>query len=80
MKYPFIKCHFRKTKKQLRSIDREGAGSFIDLKLHLDDMIYLTNRTSVYAIDVLSSKLQMSKVLTVDEENDVIEAIGNSNF
>ena len=56
---------FRKTKKQLRSIDREGAGSFVDLKLYVDDMIYLTTSTSVYAIDVLSSKLQMSKILNV---------------
>ena len=37
-------------------------------------MIYLTNRTRVYSIDVLSSKLQMSKIITV-KGDDLIEAI-----
>ena len=59
----------------MRSIDREGAGSFVDLKLYVDDMIYLTTSTSVYAIDVLSSKLQMSKILNVKGDDDTIEAI-----
>ena len=37
-------------------------------------MIYLTTSTNVYAIDVVSSKLQMSKIITV-KGDDLIEAI-----
>lgn len=58
----------RKTKRQLRSIDRDNAGPSIDIKLHLDDMIYLVTQSNIYAIDVFESRLQMSKVLSVAED------------
>ena len=66
----------RKSKRLLRSIDRDNTGTPVDLRLHFDNMLYWTTNNVIYAIDVVgSSRLQMSPVLTLNGPEQRIEAV-----
>jgi hypothetical protein len=65
----------RITKRLLRSIDRDNAGTSIDLRLNFDNMLFLTNSHAIYSIDVIgSSRPQMNKIVSLYSE-DRIEAV-----
>ena len=66
----------RESKKLLRSIDRDNAGSSVDLRLHFDNILYLTSNYGIHAIDVVgSSRPQMTSVLNMNSSEDRIEAV-----
>ena len=66
----------RKSKRLLRSIDRDNTGTPVDLRLHFDNMLYWTTNNVIYAIDVVgSSRLQMSPVLNLNGPEQRIEAV-----
>ena len=64
----------RKSKRLLRSIDRDQAGSCVDIRLNSQDTLYLVSKSSIFAILILnSSRPQMTKIVNFDNE-DTIEA------
>ena len=70
----------RKTKKQLRSIDRDNAGPYINIKLNIDHKIYLTTQNDIFTIDVINPKLQMSKILSTEEKIEAVEFFDDNHI
>ena len=62
----------RKSKRLLKSIDRDQAGSCVDIRLNSTETLYLVTKSSVYAILPQCSRPQMTKIINF--ENDTIEA------
>lgn len=62
----------RKTKRLLRSIDRENNSE--EVRLGYDNFLYVANKSAIYAIDVLQSAKVQTKIAAVYQE-DTIEAM-----
>ena len=64
----------RKSKRLLRSIDRDQAGSCVDIRLNSQDSLYLVSKSSIYVILLNSSRPQMNKIIHFENEEEAIEA------